>query len=329
MKYLDWKEEFKENYFSLDNMDLTKAISIKKENIPSKLYRYRPLENEIYFIDEVVNAHIYISSPKNFNDPFDSSSVLKAESIKTSEELKNRFKESFRNFADRKDIRHIFNSKHWFERMCSYYANVIDKEGNRKKNYTDELKDVIAKTLYREIEKLNEFINNMSTSFSKVTCFTENNTNLPMWNHYANAHKGICLEYDMSNNVSEYITKRLFPVFYVNELPDGIRLVFDGKINRFNSSDYLLLHKLIDWSYEKEWRLVYDASFWYGRLEDIPESFYSEGRVVDFIRPSKIYLGYKVEAGKEKFVREIGGKYNIPVVKMKCTNYGLKAEDKI
>ncbi|MBQ8417056.1 MAG: DUF2971 domain-containing protein [Phascolarctobacterium sp.] len=326
---MDWKEEFKILYFSPNVADIPKALELKRVNMPSKLYRYRPLNNLEYFEDEVVNAHVYLANPKMFNDPFDSSSVLQPENIKTSEELKNRFKESFKNFADRKDIRYIFNSKHWFERMCGYYANVIAKENSRKTKHVDELKDVLAKALYKEVEKWNEFINSMSTSFSKVTCFTENNINLPMWNHYANAHKGICLEYDMSNSVSEHQIKRMFPVFYVNELPDGIRLVFDGKINRFNSSDYLLLHKLIDWSYEKEWRLVYDASFWYDRLVDIPESFYDEGRVIDFIKPSKIYLGYQITDYKEAFVREVCKKHNIYVVKMKCTNYGLRPEDEI
>ena len=118
-------------------------------------------------------------------------------------------------------------------------------------------------------------------------------------------------------------------MYYVKELPNGVNLPIDNNINLVTSSDYLLLHKLDDWQYEKEWRLIYDAGFWYKSLEAIPNKFYDEGKIVDFIRPSKIYLGYKVSEENEQFVREIGERCNIPVVKMQCTNYGLKAEDEV
>ena len=326
---MDWKEEFKKLYFSPNVEDIPKAMEIKRANMPLKLYRYRPLKNIGYFEDEVINAHLYMANPKTFNDPFDSSSVLKIEEINSSNKRKSIFREWIRSFADRSVVRSIFNHKDWFERLNEYCSNLVSQNNKKKYKNTDELSFDTNRYFFEEFEKLNEHINRLATTFSKVVCFTESKTNLPMWNHYADGHSGICLEYTMPKIIETEFVKRMFPVFYVNELPDGIGLIMDSGINRITSSDYLLLHKLEDWSYEKEWRLVYDASFWYDGLKDIPESFYREGRVIDFMKPSKIYIGYQIGEDKEAFVREIGTKYNIPVVKMKCTNYGLKAEDEL
>ena len=124
-----------------------------------------------------------------------------------------------------------------------------------------------------------------------------------------------------------YTINRFLPVFYVKELPNVVSAFLENNISGFTLCDYVFMHKLSDWKYEKEWRLVYNASFWYDSLRTIPKEFYEEGKVIDFIRPSKIYLGYKVSEENEQFVREIGERCNIPVVKMQCTNYGLKAED--
>ena len=323
---MNWKEEFKKLYFSPDVEDIPKAMELKRINMPSKLYRYRPLNNIGHFEDEVTNAHVYMVNPKAFNDPFDSSSVLKIEDIKRSENVKNRYKDIFKRFADRKVVRSVFNNKDWFENLSSYCAYVAFMDKSMVQS-DDEFEYTAKRFLCNELEKLNEYINKLTSSLAKVVCFTESNTNLPMWNHYANKHSGVCLEFDFPKISNAYFIERMLPVYYVKELPNGVNLPIDNNINLVTSSDYLLLHKLDDWQYEKEWRLIYDAGFWYKSLEAIPNKFYDEGKIVDFIRPSKIYLGYKVSEENEQFVREIGERCNIPVVKMQCTNYGLKAEE--
>lgn len=81
-----------------------------------------------------------------------------------------------------------------------------------------------------------------------------------MWAHYANSHKGICIEYEITpeclarhNNDNELL--RLCPCAYRNHKPmlDGITL------------DNALKAKASCWSYEKEARLIYyskDMSRW-------------------------------------------------------------------
>lgn len=81
-----------------------------------------------------------------------------------------------------------------------------------------------------------------------------------MWAHYANSHKGICIEYEVTpeclschNNDNELL--RLCPCAYRKHKPmtDGITL------------DNALLAKASCWSYEEEARLIYyskDMSQW-------------------------------------------------------------------
>ena len=53
------------------------------------------------------------------------------------------------------------------------------------------------------IEDINSEINETINRTYRFACFTQSKTNLPMWNHYANGHKGVCLEYDTTeiNNI--------------------------------------------------------------------------------------------------------------------------------
>ena len=125
---MDWKEEFKNFYFSPNVEDIPKAMELKRVNMPSKLYRYRPLNNVERFKDEVIDAHIYMASPKAFNDPFDSSSILKIEELKHSEKIKDRFEKLFRPFADRRIVREIFKHKYCFEtssNLASVYLHPV------------------------------------------------------------------------------------------------------------------------------------------------------------------------------------------------------------
>jgi hypothetical protein len=70
--------------------------------------------------------------------------------------------------------------------------------------------------------------------------------NTLMWAHYANDHKGMCLEFDT--------TDKLFhgarPVAYSSNAPKYILDAHDANAEAF------LLSKEIKWAYEEEWRIV-------------------------------------------------------------------------
>lgn len=85
----------------------------------------------------------------------------------------------------------------------------------------------------------------------RVCCFTENKDSLLMWAHYANSHRGFCIEYNteiMPSNIKKYI----LPVIYQHKIYNATH---DFKYDENNAFNFLLF-KSDDWEYEKEWRIA-------------------------------------------------------------------------
>lgn len=81
---------------------------------------------------------------------------------------------------------------------------------------------------------------------------TENNIDL-MWAHYADTHRGVCLEFDISQDLDAFC----FPkeVIYDNNIR---RYNYIKSWNRSKGMDAVevIFHKSSDWNYEKEYRVV-------------------------------------------------------------------------
>ncbi|WP_313184057.1 DUF2971 domain-containing protein [Lacrimispora sp.] len=85
----------------------------------------------------------------------------------------------------------------------------------------------------------------------RVACFCEQWNSLLMWAHYADSHKGFCIEYD-TTMIPDH-TKRFFlPVIYQKQFYDS---TYDFEGNQYNSFNFLF-HKAQEWEYEKEWRIA-------------------------------------------------------------------------
>ncbi|MFA0570172.1 DUF2971 domain-containing protein [Vibrio gallaecicus] len=74
--------------------------------------------------------------------------------------------------------------------------------------------------------------------------------NVLMWAHYANNHRGFCLEFDTSN---DYFG-RAWKVNYVNRI-NSIDILDFTEEDAFNS----LVTKTKEWSYESEFRVISNA----------------------------------------------------------------------
>ena len=88
------------------------------------------------------------------------------------------------------------------------------------------------------------------------TCSEVNNSIL-MWSHYADSHKGVCIEFDVSMDWDFFKNARR--VQYSNDYIKCPLIRYKGleskelRIDNLNSSLYC---KFTDWSYEKEYRIV-------------------------------------------------------------------------
>jgi Protein of unknown function (DUF2971) len=85
--------------------------------------------------------------------------------------------------------------------------------------------------------------NDLRTAYRyAITCFSSNSLSHLMWSHYANNHRGICLEFKISD-----VLGSTHPCFYTHEMPD-----FDPQSRNLGSA----LVKGHEWHYEKEWRYL-------------------------------------------------------------------------
>ena len=109
-------------------------------------------------------------------------------------------------------------------------------------------------TLLTDRARATELLNEISASLApdindryRVYCLCPDVGNLLMWAHYADHHRGICLEFDLRNDVlcgalrCEY--QREFPLVKLYENSDESNLL-------------ILLAKGKSWEYEKEYRLI-------------------------------------------------------------------------
>ena len=316
---MSWKDDVYELLKSNDAKDFGEALRIKRENLPQKLYRYRPVTDENIKLrkKEILLGEIYLSHPDELNDPFEGWSVLKSSdpAVYANKEIMMEYYESIGKVEE---MQHVFENEEWFDALIEHVAKESVSEDK-----IQEAKEKLMKISMSGFEDINADMNKMTRKMVRIACFSTSPKNLPMWHHYTNGHTGICLEYDIGKIERIYNINSLFPVYYVEKLPDMTNLVAQKRNLRLRFFDFQSIHKLEDWSYEKEWRLLYNAGSWYYSLEEVPPEYWEKGKSIIFSCPTKIILGKNISDEHEKQIRRYAEMKNIPVVKAMCTEYGL------
>ena len=197
---------------------------------------------------------------------------------------------------------------------------ICDEEG------LQELQELVPTDIINQLNsEQQEMLKTMSdkwlNAFYKVFyigCLANTNTNRLMWSHYADSHRGICIEYDFTQTVKSY-KEVVFPIEYRSKLPDfpyGALFEYNKKNEeqvRIAIIDCLLT-KDNCWEYEGEWRILHDANA--GHMCPMPPI-------------SCIYLGAKMEDGLKRTVIQLAKDKGIPVKQMvlKDNTYELFAQD--
>jgi len=91
-------------------------------------------------------------------------------------------------------------------------------------------------------------------SHQGILCFSDNWRSPVMWAHYAEKHNGICLGFDVANDVNDPTVR---PVEYN---PERVTFVLDREKQLFGIDERfihtLLYTKAREWAYEREWRVL-------------------------------------------------------------------------
>lgn len=170
------------------------------------------------------------------------------------------------------------------------------------------------------------------SSHIRVTCLTSNGVNsMPMWAHYANNHKGFCVEYDMRDRENLKLTSTTFPVQYTNKRVDITDLMdyqskkIIGTIEShialgkkeiiYNDLTLVFMESFFNnikhetWSYENEYRCIVGTN-----ISGMP--YY------DAV-PKAIYIGINCEEYYKNQLMDIAKKININVFSMVLNEYSL------
>ncbi|GGK51228.1 DUF2971 domain-containing protein [Aliivibrio fischeri] len=196
-----------------------------------KLYKYRKFSE--FLIKELCSSEIYFSDPSCFNDPLDCSPIIE-------------------NDLNIKELEYLC-----YMMLCKNKGKIAAKENiERFKYYATEYEGQYEKSL--SFQLLYEIKNQLDLVMKNigVLSLSRKNDSPLMWSHYANEHKGVCLEFDI-----ETAARKPKEIDY-----KGTRGISAKLIQEYICSDSAQARELIEkqyfftkaseWSYESEWRLL-------------------------------------------------------------------------
>lgn len=182
------------------------------------LYRYMRYDpNKTSHIEDLlINRNLYHASPNQFNDPFECKPHFRLpESSEKLNVIALRLYEISLKYGMNKEDAHRISS------------NYIDNPNLLRSVISQSAKDTYGNL--------------------KICCFTTSNQNTLLWSHYADSHRGFCLEFDA----------KIFPISsahrvkYCDAYPT-ITFPMPSNITSFIPA----LVKSNAWSYEQEYRKV-------------------------------------------------------------------------
>lgn len=216
-----------------------------------KFYNGSYVNENNFYLDALKKQELWLSSPYYFNDPFDCVINVNFEEIAREVFLKK--------------VHSFFN-----EEAAENFLNMVDEK-------TESLSLKMGSKKYKEnVGKITDRI--------FVACFSEpcNLKSLRMWGHYANSHKGFCLEYDIID-ICKCWEDGVLPVLYSNKYYIQQRGKTGQDIRRFKTT--FAFTKAYEWNYEKEWRLL--------AIEE--KAAGKAGFLSPFVTPIRAYLGCRIE----------------------------------
>ncbi|GGY59830.1 hypothetical protein GCM10011297_35260 [Bacterioplanes sanyensis] len=272
-----------------------------------KLYRFEPLENWVddeedpkmnkRRIETVREGSIWMSIPDNFNDPFDARHTITNSAPGMIPELLCAIRSLYAGFSknatqeqkERIEVYERLRSR-WIldDRVQRELIKLVDSTGDRYLN-DSTLPDSIADVLrsYR------------------MTCFNSTGISSPlMWAHYGRNHQGFCVEYEVDLNAKEnWVDYSLQSVVYSSRF--DYKTLTDALLQPEKFVNWYCWTKSVDWSYEKEHRLV---CFDYKSegLHKLPEG----------LRVSAIHIGANCDPRHERLLLETCRELSITPFKM-------------
>ena len=211
------------------------------------LYKYRSLSDEdrkndsentkAYSMRIFTHNEIYFAPFKTFNDPFDCRAHW---CLDTSDQKAEKYAQKFNEDLLEKFIEVYISSNENLKDDVKQKAIKLTRTLELF-NFDKEFVRLLGEVHQKEIlDSLNENygIFSLSGRYDSIL----------LYSHYADYHRGLCLQFSTDKNVSDDFFKYVFPVEYNNNYPE-INMSAPNPWKAF-------FRKSPEWSYEAEFRLV-------------------------------------------------------------------------
>lgn len=174
-----------------------------------------------------------------------------------------------------------------------------------------------------DLTKANKEMGQSIDNMFRVGCLCTDYKNRLMWSHYADGHKGFCVEYDFSCNSKMLSEPLILPVVYSKERPKfpwSVALAKDKNSEEVkNVGARTMIRSLLTkdeaWSYEDEWRIISLASSGTDNIKMPPISC--------------IYIGAMCSQENREILVEIASSLKVPIKQMVVNRgeYKLHAQE--
>lgn len=220
------------SYSTDESQSLAAARTVRLNNARS-CYLFQPAL--LSRLNELSCKKLWMSDPEKFNDPLDLRLRIEDQTYRGPFGDEVRLCEAMRVLIHNNSQ----VASHWF--------------------YNERLLDVVRRWTQGElaISVLEFEIQDRFMEFG-VACFTPVWNHALMWSHYAERHKGYCIEYSVREMDLVQKNQGLvasFPVQYSSSLPK--LCITEALFSPHQTLGRMLATKSAEWAYEREWRLVH------------------------------------------------------------------------
>lgn len=299
---MNWKKEYINKLGSTDinEADIEIAQTLKIDNLPKHLYKYRPFNK--YSLSNLESDTVWLNIPAEYNDPFECVEYLDLDKI--SKAGTNFMKDEIIHDLTKSNPvpRHVLDmankSDDPIRVLCEYQFRF---QNGMAENVLEITEGGINKVL---LNRHLELIKNLQNKL-KICSFCESPNQLLMWSHYANHHKGFCIEYNIQSWAKSDIRNRiLYPVIYDTKLYNSTNHFINQMVENTFNNLYPMIScatKSIEWGYEKEWRFIFN----------IGDSFDKQNYPMEC--QSRVFIGSRMNTRNRNKIIKICQSKKIPV----------------
>jgi hypothetical protein len=195
-------------------------------NIPEKVFKFRDWVNPYH--KKLLEGEIYLSSPLDFNDPFDCNIQIAYDNLQNNPQM-----------------------------QLEYFTSYVNRSKPllKPKQKLIEVQRLIAEGRYNDNEWIQQHEQKTRLMYGNiygVYCLSKTKQNILLWSHYANSHKGFCVGFNPKQFFFECLNSEMGgrDVVYSSDYP-----VIDPRENVLQQLYRTIYTKSIDWKYEEEYRL--------------------------------------------------------------------------